>query len=158
MASTHLRIYAHSSRACLDSTPMKNALVRTVVVAIALVVGAWLAVGYRESQLEEKGSAALAAIQHAPLPPKEAREGLDALRDAQWLNPDQDPRVIEGELNLFLSKRAKSQAIGREITAREPENVRGWFLSYLAERDPAKRHLALRHVQRLDPWAADALH
>src|SRR5919112_2177797 len=105
MASTHLRIDAHSSRACLDSTPMKNALVRTALVALALVVGAWLAVGYRETRLEAKGAAALAAVHHPPLSPKQAGDGLEALRDAQWLNPDQDPRVMEGELSLFLSRR-----------------------------------------------------
>ena len=136
---------------------MKNALVRTALVAIAVVVSAWLALGYRQTQLEEKGTTALAAVRHPPLQPDQAREALEALRDAQWLNADQDPRVMEGELTLFASRRPQAQAIGREVTAAEPENVRGWFLSYLAERDAAARSEARRRVEQLDPWAADAL-
>jgi len=136
---------------------MKNALVRTALVAVALVVGAWLAVGYRATQLEAKGVAALAAVRHPPLPPNQARDALEAVRDAQWLNPDQDPRVMEGELTLFRSSRPRAVAIAREVTAAEPENVRGWFLSYLAESDPAARRTALHRVEQLDPWAADTL-
>ena len=135
---------------------MKNALVRTALVALALCVGAWLAVGYREARLEEKGTDALAAIQKGPLPRGEAREALESLHDAQWLNPDKDPRVLEGELSLFLSDRPKAVAIARELTAAEPDNVRGWFLAYLAENGAAKLE-GRRQVQRLDPWAGDKL-
>lgn len=135
---------------------MKNALVRTALVVLALCVGAWLAVGYRDTRLEAKGADALAAIQKGSLPPGEAREALKSLHDAQWLNPDKDPRVLEGELSLFLSDRAKAVAIARELTAAEPENVRGWFLAYIAGTGAAKL-AAHRQVQRLDPWAADRL-
>jgi hypothetical protein len=135
---------------------MKNALVRAALAALALCVGAWLAVGYRETQLEEKGTDARAAIVRHSLPPNAARDALESLRDAQWLNPDQDPRVTEGELNLFLSHRAKAAAIARELTAKEPDNVRGWFLAYFAENGPAKAE-ARQQVKRLDPWAGDTL-
>lgn len=135
---------------------MTNAPVRAVLVLIALCVGAWLAVGYRADQLERDGADALAELPDRQLSPQRSREALDSLRDAQWLNPDQDPRVTEGELSLFLSQRAKAAAIARELIAKEPENVRGWFLAYFSERGDAKAE-ARAQVRRLDPWAGDTL-
>ena len=135
---------------------MKNALLRTILVVLALCVGAWLVVGYRAIQLEEKGQSAVADVRHGPLTPAKAREALKALDDARFLNADQAPLLIEGNLRLFLSDRAQAAAIAREITSNEPDNVSGWFLAYLAETGAAKR-AAIRHVSELDPWAGEAL-
>jgi hypothetical protein len=135
---------------------MENALVRTVLVALALCVGAWLVLGYRAIRLEEKGQAAVADLQHGPLAPGEAREALRALDDARFLNADQAPRLIEGNMRLFLSDRAEAVALARKITSKEPENVSAWFLAYLAETGAAKRE-AIRRVSELDPWAGEAL-
>jgi hypothetical protein len=138
---------------------MKNALVRAALAVVALSVGAWLVVGYRETRLEAKGDAAIAAIRasiHGGPPPDHPRNALKSLHDAQWLNADQDPRVTEGELNVFLSQRAHAAAIAREVTAAEPDNVRGWFLAFLAESGEARLE-ARRQVERLDPWAGDTL-
>jgi hypothetical protein len=135
---------------------MKNALVRTSLVVLALCVGAWLAVGYRDVRLENKGAYALAQLRAHHLTPAEARDGLQALRDAQWLNADQTPRLMEGELNVFRGRVSVARAIAKEGTAAEPDNVRGWFLSYLVESGPARRE-ALAQIRRLDPWAVSLL-
>ena len=135
---------------------MKNALVRTALVALALVMGAWLAVGYRAIKLEEKGQAAVTDIHRGPISPARAREALRALDDARWMNADQSPRLVEGNLRLFLSQRAAAEAIAKQVTAREPENVSGWFLAYLT-RDGAAKRQALHRVSALDPWAGSAL-
>jgi hypothetical protein len=135
---------------------MKNALVRTALVALALCVGAWLVVGYRAIKLEEKGEAAVADLQHGKLAPGKARDALRALDDARFINADQAPLLIEGNLHLFLSDRAEAAALARKITSKEPKNVSGWFLAYLAETGAAKRD-AIRRVSELDPWAGEAL-
>jgi hypothetical protein len=134
---------------------MGNVLVRGGLAVLALCVVGWLAVGYRADHLTTNGEQALAAAQKQ-LPPEQGREGLDDLKDAQWLNADQDPRVLEGELSLFMGKQAPAAVIAREVTAKEPDNVRGWFLAYLAENGAAKRK-ARAEVRRLDPWAGDRL-
>ena len=138
---------------------MKNASVRAALTVVALCVGAWLAVGYRDARLEAKGVAAIAAIRasiHGGPPPDHPRDALQSLQDAQWLNADQDPRATEGELDIFLSRRPHAAAIAREVTADEPDNVRGWFLAYLSESGAARLE-ARRQVDRLDPWAGDTL-
>jgi hypothetical protein len=135
---------------------VKNALVRIVLVVLALCVGAWLAVGYRAVDLEEKAQDAVTASQHRPLAPVERREALEALDDARFLNADQAPNLIEGNLLLLTGNRPKAVEFARKITADEPENVSGWFLAYLAETGAAKR-AAIRRVSELDPWAGEAL-
>jgi hypothetical protein len=135
---------------------VKNALVRIVLVVLALCVGAWLALGYRAIKLEEKGQAAIADVQRGPISPAKQREALEALDDARFLNADQAPNLIEGNLRLFLSGRAEAAALARKVTSKEPENVSGWFLAYLAETGAAKRD-AIRRVSELDPWAGEAL-
>jgi hypothetical protein len=135
---------------------VKNALVRTILIVLALCVGAWLALGYRGIHLDEKGEDAVASFRHGPIPPEQAREALDALDDARFLNADQAPNLIEGNLRLWMGERDRAAAIAREITDREPENASAWFLAYLAESGAAKR-AAIRRINELDPWAAEAL-
>jgi hypothetical protein len=126
------------------------------LVVLALAVVGWFAVGYRNDRLTTDGERALAAAHNPPIPPELGRKGLKDLHDAQFLNADENRRVDEGELSLFLGKRAEAAAIAREVTAEEPDNVRGWFLAYLAEHGAATRK-ARDEVRRLDPWAGDAL-
>jgi hypothetical protein len=135
---------------------MKNALVRTALVVLALCVGAWLVVGYRAIKLEEKGQAAVTDLRDGPISPAKQRDAFDALDDARFLNADQAPNLIEGNLSLFTSDRQRAVALAREITTKEPQNVSGWFLAYLAETGAAKRE-AIRRVSELDPWAGEAL-
>jgi hypothetical protein len=135
---------------------MKNALRSTALVVLALCVGAWLAVGYRNAKLEAKGERVVADMRHGPITPQRAREGLDALDDAGVLSTDQAPNLTEGNLRLFLGQRARAVALAHQVTADEPDNANGWFLAYLAERGPAKR-AALERLKALDPWAGDVL-
>jgi len=135
---------------------MKNALVRTALVVFALSVGAWLVVAYRAIELEEKGQAAVTDLQQGRISAAKQRDAVDALDDARFLNADQAPNLIEGNLWVFASDRRRAAALARKITADEPENVSGWFLAYLAETGAAKR-AAIRRVSELDPWAGEAL-
>ncbi|HEY7599806.1 MAG TPA: hypothetical protein VH741_07765 [Candidatus Limnocylindrales bacterium] len=135
---------------------MKNALVRTTLVVLALCVGAWLALGYRAVKLEETGQAAVTQIQHGPISPAKRREALDALDDARFLNADEGPNLVEGNLRLFTGHRAQAVALARHITTDEPDNASGWFLAYLAEQGAAKQE-ALERLEALDPWAGEAL-
>jgi hypothetical protein len=135
---------------------MKNALVRTGLVVLALGVGAWLAVGYRDAKLEAKGERVVAEMRHGPITPARAGEGLDALDDARFINPSEDPDLVEGNLRLFRGQREKAAEIANQLIADHPENADAWFLAYLAERGSAKR-AALKRLSELDPWAGEAL-
>ncbi|MEA2419186.1 MAG: hypothetical protein QOE60_1392 [Thermoleophilaceae bacterium] len=135
---------------------MQNALVRTVLVAVALCAAAWLVLGYRAVQLEQNAQETVTAIQHGKVTPARARQALDDLDSARFLNADPAPDLIEGNLRLFYSGHAQASAIARKVTAKEPENVSGWFLAYLSETGPARRE-AVRRIRHLDPWAGENL-
>jgi len=135
---------------------MKNALVRAALIVLALCVGAWLAVGYRDARLQEKGQAAVADLRDGQIAPATARDALTALDDARLLSIDPGPKLDEGNLRLFLGQRARAVALAHQVTADEPDNANGWFLAYLAERGPAKQ-AALQRLKVLDPWAGDVL-
>lgn len=135
---------------------MKNALVRTTLVLLALCVGAWLAVGYRAAKLEEKGQSAVTDLRGQRLTPARASDALQALEGARFINPDPAPKLDEGNLRLFLGQRGRAVDLARQVTTAEPDNANGWFLAYLAERGPARR-AALNRLTELDPWAGEAL-
>jgi hypothetical protein len=135
---------------------VKNALVRTLLVVLALGVGAWLAVGYRDAKLEARGERVVADMRHGPITPARAREGLDALDDARFVNASEDPDLTEGNLRLFRGQRVRAVELANQVIAEHPENADAWFLAYLAERGPARR-AALKRLSELDPWAGEAL-
>jgi hypothetical protein len=135
---------------------MKNALVRTALVVLALGLGAWLAVGYRDAQLEAKGERVVADMKHGPITSARAAEGLEALDDARFINPSEDPELVEGNLRLFRGQRVRAAELANQVIAEHPENADAWFLAYLAERGAAKR-AALKRLSELDPWAGEAL-
>jgi hypothetical protein len=135
---------------------MKNALLRSVLIVVALGVAAWLVVGYRALQLEENAQGAVTDIQHGKISPERAEEALSDLDKARFINPDPAPDLIEGNLQLFYRGAEPAAALARKVTAKEPDNVSGWFLAYLAETGAAKRE-AVRRIRELDPWAGDTL-
>jgi hypothetical protein len=135
---------------------MKNALVRTALVVLALGVGAWLAVGYRDAKLEARGERVVADMRHGPITPERAREGLDALDDARFINASEDPDLTEGNLRLFLGQRERAVELANQVIADHPDNADAWFLAYLAERGPEKQ-AALKRVTHLDPLAGAAV-
>lgn len=132
-------------------------LLRFTLVAVALVAGAWLAVGLRVVALEEQGEKAIESARRQPLDRAEIQRARDALESAQSLTADAAPELIEGRLSAATGMRDEAVAFAIRVIAEEPENVDAWYLAHLWTEDPSGLALTRRRVRELNPLLGDQL-
>jgi hypothetical protein len=125
-------------------------VVRAAFLALALLLLAWLAVGYRDVELTDEGNAVLVRARDAPIAPDDLRRGQRALQDARLLSPSLTPLLDEGYLLAAAGRRAEALAIATRATAEEPENVDGWVLTYVTVGE-RERATVRRKIGELDP-------
>ena len=143
---------------------MGTALVRFVLVAIALIAGAWIVLSLRSVELESDGEAVVATAQRGPITAHELAHGRSLLHRARRFSADQGPRIIEGVLLDSARRAEQAAAVAERVVKDEPDNVDAWIVLYLAlsdlegsERDATRAAEALRMVRRLNPLAGRAL-
>jgi hypothetical protein len=136
-----------------------SGLRRGALVAVALVVGAWLVLSLRAVDLEAKfGPAAEQAPIRGELTTAELRATQDALRRARRFNADQEPLINEGLLLHGVGRVSEAVPLARRAVENEPENYQAWFLMYLVTQQDGKgHHEAYRRLRALNPWVADAI-
>jgi predicted Zn-dependent protease len=125
-------------------------IARVALVALALVVIAWLAVGLRSAVPETRAKDALA---HTPVSNADRADALRLLHDARTLNPDTRPRVTEGALLVASKRPHAAAAVLRGVVAEEPQNAQAWALltaAYRRDGDPRAR-AAFARFQALKP-------
>jgi predicted Zn-dependent protease len=120
-------------------------LARTGVVAVAVVVLAWLGVMERGFRLQERATAAL-------------REGEPAraeadLRAARLLNPDAGPDISRAVIYRGSGREEEAVALLEDVVAREPDNLTAWAVMRASAEgvDAAASRRALDELRRLDP-------
>jgi len=107
--------------------------IRTVICVLALAAAAFLVV-------EERGARAAADIQHSALAsgvpkPGQVAAARGQLKAAERWNPDTDPRVDIGVLEVRAGHFRAAGAEFAAVTRREPENAQAWaLLSFAAAR------------------------
>jgi hypothetical protein len=133
-------------------------VVRSALVVMALVVGAWLALGVRALALESGAEDVLDRARGGPVPQAEVTAAIDDLAKAGRLSPDQAPVIRQGELLAAVGRDDEARALAKRVTDAEPDNLQAWFLAWVvADPDkPAKAH-AKRRVLELNPWFEYAL-
>jgi hypothetical protein len=143
---------------------MGTALARLVLVAIALVAGAWIVLSLRSVELESEGQAVLARAQRGPITADELNRGRSLLRRARRFSADQGPRLVEAVLLDSARRPELAAATAERVVEDEPENVDAWIVLYLAQsdlegagRDTRRAAEALRMVSSLNPLAGDVL-
>ena len=125
---------------------------------MAVLVGAWLAVGVRAVALENDGRAVIARARTGPIPPADAKKGLDDLAKAGRLSPDQSPLIHQGELLTSVGRTDEAKAVAKRATDAEPENLQAWFLTWvLADPNSQAKADAKARVLQLNPWFGYAL-
>ena len=125
-------------------------MVRAAFLALAMLVVALLAVGYRDVELTDEGTQVLLSGRGGPVTPDDLRRGQRALQDARLLSPNLAPLVDEGYLLAAAGRRDEAAAVARRATGEEPENVDGWLLTYLTAPD-GERAAVRRRIGELDP-------
>jgi hypothetical protein len=123
-------------------------IARVAIVAVAVVVLAWLAVMERDAVLQERG---LAAARHGSL----ARAEAD-FRTARLLNADTTPDVDRAFVLRAAGRGAAARALLEGVVRREPDNLLAWssLLTFARRDDPATARRAVAALRRLDPLSA----
>lgn len=129
---------------------MTRWFVSLLVCAVALVVGAWFALGVRQSHDLNIATGIVSAP--GRLSPAQARRAAALLDRAGQLNPDTSVGLARSQLALRLGNATLARALAREVTRSEPENIQAWLTYASASaHDPRGFALALRHLDRLAP-------
>jgi tetratricopeptide (TPR) repeat protein len=134
-------------------------LLRVALVALAVLAVAWLATGLRASELESDGQAVVDKLGDNP-PRAEVERGIDALRDSQRLNVDEEPVVGEILLLLDIGRRTEAKALGERLVVDEPENADSWFgllVASLATGNRERAGQAIDQLRELDPLRGNVL-
>jgi hypothetical protein len=132
--------------------------VRSALVALVVLAGAWLALGVRAVRLEDDASATIDRARAGPVPPAEVNEALDGLAEAGRLSPDQGPLIRQGELLAAARRSSEAKAVAKRVTEAEPDNLQGWFLAWVvADPDKRAKAQAKRRLLELNPWFSEVL-
>jgi hypothetical protein len=137
-----------------------SAVIRCVLVALAIVAGAWLVIGYRAVELEADATTVAPGARTAGVSSEEARRALDALDRARLLSADTRPLLNQGLLLFATGRREHGIAVAKQVVREEPENIDGWlslYYLYLTEGDSNAAAEAARKVRALNPLAGDEL-
>jgi hypothetical protein len=132
---------------------------RGLIVLVAVLVGAWLAVGYRAVRLEDRGQALIDRAHDQGISPAELAQGRRDLQRAGRFSPDTTSLLLEGQLLDAAGDLEGAARIANRLTEEEPDNSGGWFLAYFTAggADKPRAKVALRELGRLNPWAVDGL-
>ena len=125
-------------------------LVTLLVCAAALVVGAWFALGIRQSHDLNVATDIVSAP--ARLSPARARQAAALLHGAGQLNPDTSVALARSALALRQGDSARARTIALSVVRSEPQNIDAW-LAYgsASAHDPRAFAVALRHLDALAP-------
>jgi hypothetical protein len=138
-----------------------SAVIRSALVVVALVAGAWLVLSFRAVELEGDADAVFARAQRGEATPADVRHGHDLLRSARLLSADKSPLLAEGLLLFAGGRHDDGLAIAKRVVADEPENLGAWLalhVMYSRTHDAKGAAHAARKVSALNPLAGDALH
>ncbi len=136
---------------------MASVLIRCTLIALALLAGAWLAVGLRVVALEEEGNTAFERARQGSLSGAEVARARDALESVDALTADPTHRLIEGRLLAAVGQGDQAGSLALLVLAEEPENVDAWYLAHVLAGNPEGRALTRRRIRRLNPLLGDQL-
>jgi predicted Zn-dependent protease len=127
-------------------------IARLVLVAVAVLVLAWLGVNLRGYDTYEDGQR-LALAPNAT--PESAAQAAQLLQDARFLNPDTRPTIAKGALLVATGGAGvrEGRALLEEAVRKEPDNVIAWSVLAGATRrlDPQRSREAQARARELSP-------
>jgi hypothetical protein len=133
---------------------------RLALVAIALVVGAWLVLGMRALELESEAGISRTGARTKPLEAEDVGPAVRALRRSRLLSVDKTPLLDEGLVLFESGRRREGLRVVRRVAREEPDNLDAWlslYYLYSTSDDPKRAAWAARRVRALNPLASEAL-
>lgn len=124
----------------------RQAVLRIVLVAAALVVAGWLALSLRNERLQVAGIKLMAER------PPQTTAALEKFRQASRISASQQPELFEAAAYFAQGDRERAIGMMRGLLADEPENRTGWLLlaTWLRPTDPAAADEAFGRAEALD--------
>ena len=134
---------------------MSVAAQRALVVAVSVLVAAWLAVSYANSHTIRQVQ--IVAADRNPSPAR-LESALRDVRSGQTLDPSRGTESLSYQASLEIRRGRLPEALKtlQEIVKREPDTAEAWFLIAQLSRasDPALSARARAQLVRLDPQEA----
>jgi thioredoxin-like negative regulator of GroEL len=123
-------------------------MARWGLLALALLMSAWLGIGLRQESSAER---ARELIERPGAPP--AREVADLLDRAGWLNPDREVDFMRAQLAFETGDQPRAQHILSDVVADEPQNIVAWtgLALITADFDAGASERARAAIRRLAP-------
>jgi hypothetical protein len=126
--------------------------IRGALVLLALVAGAYLAVGVRNVHLADDGDAVLAQARAGRVPPATVEAALTQYDKASTLNADPTPLIHSAELLLAVGRTRDANELLFRALHDEPDNIEAWSTAYVSAGNPSARELTKRKLLELNPW------
>jgi tetratricopeptide (TPR) repeat protein len=127
--------------------------IRGALVLLALLAGAYLALGLHQVRLIDDGDAVLAKARAGKVPTAQVDAALDQYDKARKLNPDPTPLIHSAELMLATGRTREANEFLFRALHDEPDNVEAWFAAYVAaDGNTFARNLTRRKLLALNPW------
>lgn len=121
-----------------------------ICAAVAAVMSVWFALGARQAISTQRASAIVSRGRTATA--AQEREVSSLVRSARLLNPDQEPNVLLGRIEIERGHYARAQRVLLSVTRSEPQNIEGWiWLAQSSPRDPRTFYYALPYLRELEP-------
>jgi predicted Zn-dependent protease len=98
---------------------------RGALLALALMMAAWFALGIRQAQDTNRASALVSP--GARLTASQARKASDLLDAAGFLNPDRQVEVLRAELRADQGDLSGARSILKGVVRTEPQNLAAWL-------------------------------
>jgi Flp pilus assembly protein TadD len=130
------------------------AVQRVTAAVLAVAAIAWLAIGYRSTELSEDGER---LAERPDQSGAQVREAERTLERARVLSPDTRPLLVEGLLLATHGRYDEGIGLLERAVRREPDNVVAWgvLAQATARRDPARAREARVEIRRLSPPVED---
>jgi hypothetical protein len=123
---------------------------RWICAVLALVACAWFALGVR--QAVDTSCATAIASQGTHASAGQVHQVSSLAHGAQFLNPDKQPAVLVGQIEVEHGDFAAARRVLTPVTRSEAQNVTAWlWLTRASADDPVLFYAAAFHVHELEP-------
>ena len=126
--------------------------IRAALLALAVLVAAWLVLGMRAVRLEDQADAVIDRARAGSVPQADVERAENDLRTAADLSPDQGPVIMQGQLYQATGRAQEAVSLADLVAREEPDNLQAWVLAWAAENDPQAKKRAHAQMLRLNPY------
>jgi hypothetical protein len=123
-------------------------LVRVPIAVVSLLLVGWFGVLARDDKIAQDAAQRIHA--HPEQSDTDWERSIDQLRDAEFLNPGSEWRIIRANYMLLRDKRGALR-VADSVLRHQRDSLDAWVIVVKATGDPERRAEARREIRRLNP-------